>query len=248
MPAVDVLLSYCRSGRGTGLTGQSQTVVKRRWFRRLWPVENIMLLLRVIWSTIPRQYLGFYGMESPPFPVLGVDDGSLSFTEAAGTDFPLFYWRWEIVAAFSCKNQYQAARLAVWFPCFDTKYILCACECVLNWLYISSADLIKKGLFHKLWRCYFLFAPLQFLRKNRDRQSVVVKVRFFVCKVAGDPVCVPRKRFKETYWSHHPQTWHGDCLRHAVASRVNYIDLDLHSRSQIMKLVNVWLFQKLFKQ
>ena len=31
---------------------------------------------------------------------------------------------------------------------------------------------------------------------------------------------------------------------------VNYIDLDLHSRSQIlgMKIINVWLFHKLFKQ
>ena len=63
-------------------------------------------------------------------------------------------------------------------------------------------------------------------------------------------VCVRRKRFLGNYWSHHRQTWRGDCLRHEKASRVNYIDLDLHSRSHIliMKIVNVWLFQKLFKQ
>ena len=50
--------------------------------------------------------------------------------------------------------------------------------------------------------------------------------------------------------SHYCQTWHGDCLRHEKASHLNYIDLDLHSRSQIliMKTINVWLFQKRFKQ
>ena len=44
-------------------------------------------------------------------------------------------------------------------------------------------------------------------------------------------VCVPRKRFLSNYWSHHCQTWHGNCLRHENASHVNYIDLVLYSRS-----------------
>ena len=55
------------------------------------------------------------------------------------------------------------------------------------------------------------------------------------------PVCVclsvcvyfPHKRFLGNYHTHHHQTWHGNCLRHDNASHVNYIDLSLHSRSQI---------------
>ena len=43
-------------------------------------------------------------------------------------------------------------------------------------------------------------------------------------------VCVPRKRVIGNYFSHHHQTWHSNCLRHANASHVNYIDHDLHSR------------------
>ena len=39
---------------------------------------------------------------------------------------------------------------------------------------------------------------------------------------------------------HHSQTSHNDCLRDENASRVNYIDHDLHSRSQteIKKIIN----------
>ena len=43
---------------------------------------------------------------------------------------------------------------------------------------------------------------------------------------------VPRKRLLGKYWCHHHQAWHSNCLRHGDASRANYIDLDLHSRSQ----------------
>ena len=45
------------------------------------------------------------------------------------------------------------------------------------------------------------------------------------------PVClsVPRMTFLGNYSSHHRQTWHCDYLRHGNASRVNYLDLDLHS-------------------
>ena len=45
--------------------------------------------------------------------------------------------------------------------------------------------------------------------------------------------------------SHH-QSWHGDCLRHVNASRVNYIDLDVHSRSRNHTL-NVRMCRKVFK-
>ena len=44
-------------------------------------------------------------------------------------------------------------------------------------------------------------------------------------------VCVHPKRILGNCLSHHRQSWHSDCLRHENASRVNYIDLDLHSRS-----------------
>ena len=41
-------------------------------------------------------------------------------------------------------------------------------------------------------------------------------------------VCLSRKWFQlRNCWSHHHQTWHGNCLRHANASRVNYSNLDL---------------------
>ena len=48
---------------------------------------------------------------------------------------------------------------------------------------------------------------------------------------------VPCKRFLGNCWSHHRQTWHGDCLRYAAAdaSRVNYTDLGLHLRSHRSK-------------
>ena len=42
---------------------------------------------------------------------------------------------------------------------------------------------------------------------------------------------VPRKQFLGNYWSHHHQAWHGNCHRDANDSRVNYIDLDIHSSS-----------------
>ena len=58
-------------------------------------------------------------------------------------------------------------------------------------------------------------------------------------------VCVPCKRFFRNYYSPHHQTWYGDFLRHENALRVNYIDLDLHWRSQLLitKIISVWLFQ-----
>ena len=73
-----------------------------------------------------------------------------------------------------------------------------------------------------------------------------------LCACACLSVCVsvPRKWFLWNYWSYHHQTWHGDCLTRENASRVHYIDLDLHSRPQIltmMKTTNVGLFQKLNK-
>ena len=42
---------------------------------------------------------------------------------------------------------------------------------------------------------------------------------------------------------HHKHTWHGNCLRHENASRVNYSDLGLHLTSQIliMKIIIVRL-------
>ena len=49
-------------------------------------------------------------------------------------------------------------------------------------------------------------------------------------------MCVPRKWFLGNCWSQHHQTWHGNCLRHDDASRVNYIDLDLHSWSQMLMI------------
>ena len=57
-------------------------------------------------------------------------------------------------------------------------------------------------------------------------ESVFVWVCVYVCAC----VCVPGKRFLEPCWRHHRQAWHGDCLRPENTSRVNYIDLDLHSR------------------
>ena len=47
------------------------------------------------------------------------------------------------------------------------------------------------------------------------------------------PVCVyvcPSQAVFQKLWSHHHQTWHGDCLKHENASCANCIDLD-HSRS-----------------
>ena len=54
---------------------------------------------------------------------------------------------------------------------------------------------------------------------------VYVSVCVCVC------VCVPCKRFLGNCYSHHHQTLHSE-LRHKNAIHVNYIDLDLHSRSQ----------------
>ena len=43
-------------------------------------------------------------------------------------------------------------------------------------------------------------------------------------------VCPPQTIFRKLLsWSHH-KTWHSNWLRHDNASRVNYIDFDLHSR------------------
>ena len=55
-----------------------------------------------------------------------------------------------------------------------------------------------------------------------------------MCVCLSVCVCFPCKRFLRHYWSHHHQTWHGNCLRHDNASHVNHINLDLHSKSQIL--------------
>ena len=69
---------------------------------------------------------------------------------------------------------------------------------------------------HLMLLYFFLFALQNFREGNRPKS-----------------VCVsdPHKRFLGNCEHHHHQIWHGDCLGHDNASRVNYIDLDLHSRS-----------------
>ena len=56
---------------------------------------------------------------------------------------------------------------------------------------------------------------------------VCVCVPVYVC--VSVCVLVPQQRFLEKHYSHHRQI----CLRRGNAPRVNYIDLDLHLRSQI---------------
>ena len=73
------------------------------------------------------------------------------------------------------------------------------------------------------FRCQSVLTAKKF--KIDDPESVCVYVCFCVS--------VPLKRFLENYLSPLHQIWHRDCLRHENASHVNYIDLDLHSRSHL---------------
>ena len=57
-----------------------------------------------------------------------------------------------------------------------------------------------------------------------DPESVSVCASVYIMSVS-------RKGFLGIYWSHHQQTCQSDCLRHDNASRVNYLDLGLYSRS-----------------
>ena len=96
-----------------------------------------------------------------------------------------------------------------------------------------------------------------FLKKVQiDEAKGCVCERVCVCVSAGVVsvcvcVCARVRAFLGNYSSHH-QSWYGNCLGHANVSRVNCIDLDLHSRLHVqilfIKIINVRLFQKLFKQ
>ena len=81
---------------------------------------------------------------------------------------------------------------------------------------------------HLCFRFPFVFKFNDFEKVDIDEAvSMCVSAYLFVCLVSLGPC----KRFLGNYWSHHEQSGHGDCLRHENASHVNYIDLDLHSRS-----------------
>ena len=70
----------------------------------------------------------------------------------------------------------------------------------------------------------FVLRFANFTEDNRDLWVCVC-----VC------VCVPREWFLGYCWSHHRQTWHGDCLSYENASRVHYIHLDLHRNHENTK-------------
>ena len=80
-----------------------------------------------------------------------------------------------------------------------------------------------------------------------------VRVCVYVCLFvrASLSVCLSLASDSSENIGHNHETWHGICLRHGNASRVNYVDLDLHSKfTKIfnMKKIHVRLFHKLFKQ
>ena len=65
-----------------------------------------------------------------------------------------------------------------------------------------------------------------FLKESERQRAKLETSCFFHSFQKGYHHLLPHHRF-----SHHCQTWHGDCLRHEITGCVNYIDVDLHSRS-----------------
>ena len=106
---------------------------------------------------------------------------------------------------------------------------------------VTAISLIKQSKIASDDRCKILISSLQDTLHGIEEKSYGARYcPFFVClhiltQMAPESlcvcVCVHRKRFLGNCWSHHHQTWHGSSLRHGDASRVNYIDFDLHSGS-----------------
>ena len=142
-------------------------------------------------------------------------------------------WTWKC-----CPGCGQGSAHACWYPGGE-------CQSVRTWSCVCVHACV--------WSCRLLFVSRVISDITNvnvdDPESVCICVCVCVCVCLSICPSVPRKRFTGNYWSHHHKTWHSGCLRHENASRVNYIDRDLHSRSQIliMRIINVRLFQKLFK-
>ena len=105
----------------------------------------------------------------------------------------------------------------------------------LSWIELFLCVAHLGSLLSGMYRSWAALWILCFRTSFFSRQlTTLKKFKFDEAKVSPCVclcVCVHRKRLLEYYWSHHHQTWQGDCLRNGNASHVNYIDIDLQSRS-----------------
>ena len=96
----------------------------------------------------------------------------------------------------------------------------------------------RPSITRSTWKQSTLNSAFDFRQSTIERGLIYIRGRSsnvydttFLSVCLSVCVSVTRRRILGNYWNQQHQTWHGDCLWHENASRINYINLDLHPRS-----------------